>query len=264
MGALAAPVDVDKRGALIIKYGTATTEVIITEYSTVWVDEPTTTPVAAFYEAPATTSVAPVVVPTTSLTPVAVAQVVANTPVAPAPQPTTSTPAPAPAPATSSVVQAAVAAPVAAVSSPVVQAAAAPAPAAVQSVASVASVAAPVAAVSTPASSSSSSSGSWPYTGDITYYDVSVGLSSCGLQGSNSQDLVAIAPGIMANGANPNANPKCGQKIEISYQGNTHVATVFDTCPGCSGGSIDLTEGLFKKVAPNGDGRVSGVSWRFM
>jgi len=113
----------------------------------------------------------------------------------------------------------------------------------------------PVASTTDPSSSQ--------YTGDMTYYDVSVGLGSCGWQGSNSQDLVALAADVMDNGANPNDNPKCNMTINIYYNGETHSAIVCDTCPTCSGGSIDVTQELFMKVAPNGNGRVHGVSWSF-
>jgi hypothetical protein len=112
-------------------------------------------------------------------------------------------------------------------------------------------------------SSSGSGSTQGDYTGDITYYDIEVGLTSCGLSGSNSQNLVALAVGMMQNGANPNNNPLCGKKINIYYQGSAHQATIVDTCPSCTGGSLDLTPSLFKLVAPNGDGRVSGVSWSY-
>jgi len=101
------------------------------------------------------------------------------------------------------------------------------------------------------------------YTGDMTYYDTSVGLGSCGTQGSNDERLVALAADVMANGANPNDNPKCGKTINIYYQGKTHTGTVVDTCPECQGGSIDVTQVLFEAVAPHGDGRVHGVQWSF-
>lgn len=109
----------------------------------------------------------------------------------------------------------------------------------------------------------SSSGGQVIYNGDITYYDASVGLGSCGWQGSNDQDIVALPADVMQNGDNPNDNPNCGKTIYISYQGNIHGAIVYDTCPTCLGGSIDSTKQLFLKVAPDGDGRVSGVSWWF-
>jgi expansin (peptidoglycan-binding protein) len=65
----------------------------------------------------------------------------------------------------------------------------------------------------------------------------------------------------MNNGANPNANPLCGKTINIYYNGNVHQARIFDTCPTCAEGSLDLSPSLFQAVAPNGDGRVHGVSW---
>lgn len=115
----------------------------------------------------------------------------------------------------------------------------------------------------TSSSVSGSGSTSGQYTGDMTHYDPSGGLSSCGWQGYNYQDIVALSIAMMQNGPNPNTNPKCGKTINIYYMGNTHQATVFDTCQACSYGSIDVTEQLFNKVAPGGDGRVSGVSWSF-
>ncbi|KAI7185467.1 hypothetical protein KC343_g23223, partial [Hortaea werneckii] len=111
-----------------------------------------------------------------------------------------------------------------------------------------------------PASTADSAPGS-TYTGDITHY--SPGLGSCGWTSSSSDNIVAIAHGIMDNGANPNNNPLCGQTITISYQGSTHQAKVVDTCPGCEDAAIDLSPSLFEAVAPNGDGRVHGVEWWF-
>lgn len=206
--------------------------------TTVWVP-PSATPISqqsigGFFESyslPASSSAAPPTVVTSTSTP-APPPPPATTSTTPAPN--TYTPPPAPATTTQ--------APAPATSAP---AAAAPAPA------------------QSSAASSSSSSGQGQYSGDITYYDVSVGLGSCGWQGTNSQDLVAIAADIMNNGANPNANPNCGKTINIYYNGQTHQGTVYDTCPDCDGGSIDLTQELFQKVAPNGDGRVHGVSWSF-
>lgn len=68
---------------------------------------------------------------------------------------------------------------------------------------------------------------------------------------------------MMANGANPNNNPKCGAEITISYNGVTQTAKIVDTCPGCSGADLDLTPTLFEKFAPKSEGRVSGVEWWF-
>jgi hypothetical protein len=190
-------------------------------------------PIAAapesFPPAPSSTSISVYAAPSTYVEPTP-APTPTSTYIAPAPAPTTSTPA---------------------------AAASAPAPPAVASAPAPPAPAPP--AVASAAVSNSGTTGT--FTGDMTYYDVSVGLGSCGVSGTNSQDLVAINHIDMANGANPNSNPHCGKQINIYYNGNMHTATVFDTCPVCAEGSIDVTNELFLKVAPSGDGRVHGVSW---
>lgn len=122
---------------------------------------------------------------------------------------------------------------------------------------------APQAAPPSTPSSSGSGSTQGQFVGDITFYDVTVGLTSCGKSFQNTDLVVALAPGVMQNGANPNSNPNCGRTINIYYGGNVHQGVVWDTCEGCAGDSIDLTPSLFKQVAPQGDGRVSGVGWSF-
>lgn len=155
------------------------------------------------------------------------------------------------------VASAAPAAPSAAAPAPA-PAVASPAPAPAPAVAAPAVVApAPVVAAAVPASGSGPSG-----TGQATWYDVSVGLGSCGMpKASNNDNVVALAIPTMNNGANPNANPLCGKTIAITYNGQTHNGIVYDTCEGCAAGNIDLSSGFFKTVFPNGDGRVSGVSW---
>ncbi|TKA75843.1 hypothetical protein B0A55_04386 [Friedmanniomyces simplex] len=113
---------------------------------------------------------------------------------------------------------------------------------------------------SSAAAASASPSGT-TYTGDITHYDV--GMGSCGWTNSDSEAVVAIPHGMMANGANPNNNPLCGQYITISYAGAQTQAKIVDTCGGCDGSSIDLSPTLFTTVAPSGNGRVHDVEWWF-
>jgi len=100
-----------------------------------------------------------------------------------------------------------------------------------------------------------------PYTGEITHYDV--GLGSCGKTSTAGQAVVALAVPMMKNGANPNKNPLCGQTIEIVYQGKTTDATIVDTCQACAMDDVDMSNSLFTTVAPQGNGRVHGVTWRF-
>lgn len=238
---------------LDVVYSTTTEEVWETTWTTttIWVDPEvpaataTTTSVAAFYEQPVLSTSTSSTSTTTSVavsTANVVAPVATSTPQA---SPTTTTAVyVAPTSTTTSVYVAPVT---------TTQAAAA---VAVQSTTAV-----PV--PTTTSSSTTYSSGTGDHTGDMTYYDVTVGLGSCGISGLNNQALVALATADMANGVNPNANPKCGKTINIYYNGVMKTATVFDTCPGCAAGSIDVTDTLFAAVAPSGDGRVHGVSWSF-
>jgi len=64
------------------------------------------------------------------------------------------------------------------------------------------------------------------YVGDMTYYTPSEG--SCGVYSLATADVVALSYGMMANGANPNQNPKCFSKISIynPRTGQTNWATI--------------------------------------
>jgi len=116
-------------------------------------------------------------------------------------------------------------------------------------------------ATTTEAAATGTSPSGSTYTGDITYY--TPGLGSCGWTNTEDEAIVAIPHGMMENGINPNLNPLCGQYITISYAGAEHKAKIVDTCGGCDGEAIDLTQTLFDAVAPSGDGRVHGVEWWF-
>jgi hypothetical protein len=245
--ALAAPLR-EKRDVV---YTTVIEEVFETVYTTttVYVD-PTDLPssvIGAFYEdRPAS---APAPVPTTSRT----AAPAYTAPAAAAPKVEAPSTAPSAAPY--------VAPPAAAV--PEVKPSTSVAPAQQPA------YAAPVASTSaaTPAASTgggySGGGGKGDNVGDMTYYDVEVGLGSCGTTATNDENVVALSYLDMNNGANPNNNPLCGKTINIYSDTGVHTAKVFDTCPACAKGSLDLPEPLFKLIAPAGDGRVKGVSWSF-
>lgn len=55
----------------------------------------------------------------------------------------------------------------------------------------------------------------------------------------------------MANGGNPNTNPKCGSQISIysPTSGQTVQATVVDTCVGCGMYDVDVSESVFATLA---------------
>ncbi|KAL8821916.1 MAG: hypothetical protein Q9223_000146 [Gallowayella weberi] len=89
------------------------------------------------------------------------------------------------------------------------------------------------------------------------------GLGSCGIQSGPNDHIVALSREIMQNGANPNANPKCGSMIGIwnPHTKTKHEAKIVDTCVGCKTFDIDVSPALFKQIAPSGDGRVHGINW---
>lgn len=101
------------------------------------------------------------------------------------------------------------------------------------------------------------------YEGDLTFYDVSIG--SCGWYSGPNDDVVALSLEIMGNGANPNSNKKCGTKIGIWNPATKkeHYATIVDSCKGCKKHDIDVSIGLFDKIAPGQRkrGRLRGIDW---
>lgn len=122
---------------------------------------------------------------------------------------------------------------------------------------------APPADSSPPSNGGGSAPSGQTYTGDLTYY--TPGLGSCGVTNTASQNIVALAEGMMSAmtpaSGNPNANPLCGKSITISYGGKTATATIMDTCPGCANGGLDLTPSLFEVFAPLSEGRLTGMKW---
>jgi len=95
----------------------------------------------------------------------------------------------------------------------------------------------------------------------MTFY--APGLGSCGITNTETDHIVALAVPMMANGANPNDNPKCGQKITIEFHGKRHEATVTDTCYACAREDVDVSPTLFTAFAAESIGRVPGVKWWF-
>ncbi|KAG6920167.1 hypothetical protein DXG01_004935 [Tephrocybe rancida] len=94
------------------------------------------------------------------------------------------------------------------------------------------------------------------YSGRATYFYV--GLGSCGQTNIDSDYIVALNPTTYAGGAH------CGKKIQITdNSGNHAVATVRDTCPGCSSGDLDMSPSLFKHFESLSKGTFE-VEWEFL
>jgi len=67
-------------------------------------------------------------------------------------------------------------------------------------------------------------------TGDMTYYDVSLG--ACGwVNDGMTEDVAALSHVLMGNQSN--GNPYCGKVITISYGVKTATASIVDKCMGC-------------------------------
>ncbi|GAA6057911.1 hypothetical protein JCM3770_002200 [Rhodotorula araucariae] len=105
-------------------------------------------------------------------------------------------------------------------------------------------------------SASSSGSGS-SYSGQATYYSQGGAAGSCGNYASDSDYVVAVNVAQMNSGL-------CGKSVKITNtaNGKTITATVADTCPGCAGSSLDLSEGAFGALGEYSSG-VLPISWSF-
>ncbi|KAF9520349.1 hypothetical protein BS47DRAFT_1323868 [Hydnum rufescens UP504] len=102
------------------------------------------------------------------------------------------------------------------------------------------------------------------YTGSATF--AKQGLGACGMAAKDSDLVVAVSdaffdswPGY--NGRNPNANTICTKLVIAQYEGKTVEALVTDVNDG--GGEYDLnfSPAAFKKLAPESEGILHGVTW---
>ncbi|KAI7863045.1 RlpA-like double-psi beta-barrel-protein domain-containing protein-containing protein [Spinellus fusiger] len=98
--------------------------------------------------------------------------------------------------------------------------------------------------------------------GDATYYNPGVGLGSCGQLHQDSELIVAVNWQQMANGANPNKNPKCGKYVNVWGPKGFVQVKITDTCPGCAYGALDLSPAAFSHIADQAQGRVK-VWWNW-
>ncbi|KAL7275476.1 hypothetical protein RUND412_001583 [Rhizina undulata] len=90
--------------------------------------------------------------------------------------------------------------------------------------------------------------------GDATWYYP--GLGACGYTNSDTDLVIAVAPGHFA------ARNQCNRPVAISY-GNKRVnVKVVDRCAGCGPQDIDLSPTAFAVLAALGVGRMQ-VVWDF-
>ena len=101
-------------------------------------------------------------------------------------------------------------------------------------------------------------------TGNMTWYD-DAGYGACGTRiDAARQNLVAVSYTWWTT-ANPNNDPLCSSVwVKVTYNGKTITVPVKDKCPGCSKTHIDLSRTAFARLAPLGDGNISGIKWSFV
>lgn len=108
--------------------------------------------------------------------------------------------------------------------------------------------------------SSGGSGGGLSGSGDLTFYTAPPGaLTSCGETYQESEPMVAMAEDIMSKDKS-----LCGKEVAIHYEGKTTKAKIVDTCPGCKGGSIDLSPAVFKTFASKAQGRLHNAKWQIV
>ncbi|KAF9371594.1 hypothetical protein CPB97_001857 [Podila verticillata] len=95
------------------------------------------------------------------------------------------------------------------------------------------------------------------YNGRGTWFTDDVG--SCGTPFNTNDMIVAMNAAVM------DGTSKCGQTVRIKYGGKTVTARVTDTCPSeyCSSSSLDLSQAVFKQLAPLSVG-VIDIEWSFV
>jgi hypothetical protein len=99
-------------------------------------------------------------------------------------------------------------------------------------------------------------------SGEMTFYNITAGTTSCGDTYTESASVAALHPSQMPNDGNPNNSPSCGRTINLYSSGIGPIpVTVVDTCGGCAGiGDVDVSESVFTKFASESAGRIP-VTW---
>ncbi|KAF9956020.1 hypothetical protein BGZ72_003094 [Mortierella alpina] len=94
------------------------------------------------------------------------------------------------------------------------------------------------------------------FSGRGTWFTDKTG--SCNTPFDTNDMIVAM------NEAQMGGTAQCGKTVKITYNGKTVNARVVDTCPQqyCSSGALDLSQAVFKELAPLDQG-VINLKWQF-
>ncbi|KFZ08167.1 hypothetical protein V502_09508 [Pseudogymnoascus sp. VKM F-4520 (FW-2644)] len=111
-----------------------------------------------------------------------------------------------------------------------------------------------------------------PHTGDLTYYSPGPGYGSCGFENKADDPICAVSHLLYdaaSTSGNPNENPLCGRKLRVTHtdardgKARSVDVTVVDRCTGCKATDVDLSPGMFLKLAAEEEGRVVGT-WAWL
>jgi expansin (peptidoglycan-binding protein) len=69
--------------------------------------------------------------------------------------------------------------------------------------------------------------------------------------------------GFPGAGDNPNNNPICGKKAQITCNGKTITVTITDRCQACKYGDLDLSPAAFDALADPSVGRTD-MTWEML
>lgn len=110
-------------------------------------------------------------------------------------------------------------------------------------------------------------------TGELTYYDPGgPGFGSCGEVHYADDAICAVSHLVydsVAKSANPNENELCGRMIRVSRvderdgKRRSIDCMVVDRCEGCKAEDVDLSPGMYNKIAAEELGRVRG-EWAWL
>ncbi len=85
--------------------------------------------------------------------------------------------------------------------------------------------------------------------------------TACGTTNNDSEAIVAIGAELYDSYGTSNSMSQCGKSLTITWNGKTAKATARDRCPGCAGGSLDMSPTLFQQFAPLEKGVLDGIQW---
>ncbi|KAH7145674.1 expansin-like protein [Dactylonectria estremocensis] len=94
-------------------------------------------------------------------------------------------------------------------------------------------------------------------SGDVTFYNPSVGTGACGKVHSDDSFVVAVSAPLF------DSIQPCGKSIKVTGPAGTAVVLVVDRCGGCAYNDLDLSPAAFKQVVGDlGIGRTM-ASWEW-